>query len=1159
MGSPEIGLPAVKPLTEAEMARVNEFTKSRLMGERVQGEVPVGAPTAAAPIQEPEFPAIVPKATADALKAKMGELKATIATAPPEAKAAAQEELTGLVKRIEDVYKGTPVETKPPDTPPAAEPTQPPAPKEPWEMTAAEFDASLKDKRRSQIEEWNKQGSKGFPPSTKINTVAERIALAEQAGYELPRDADVVNKIDYHKLNVEAALAAGKPVPPEVLKDYPDLAQEGREPYELGSGGPSTEAIVAGAKKIANLPYPKEVKEWTLQTFLPTAKSPQHLETAVDLGAELGAMNRRAEVTHNALKSTSKALDKLGIHDPNLPPEDNVGFQFASNMSTGKPQPTPALQNIDNRVRQEFDQRLKLLDEKGAPLPSEKVRENYFPGMWEKNSIRAFNQAIAEAIARGAIDPETFDPNTALPQVRIALKMRVNDLLATGEGSDSDALQYFSRRPMKGGESFRKQKVFNDWQVGIDYGLKPISNNPLDLVRMKLAELDRSIMMNGFLRMQEAKGNVINTTLSGVPMKVADRATFNPGEWTRLPDSEPYGKIWAREGGVLKLVGYRMFKKPVADILNNYLSQGLMSNPLYRGVMAVGNSLNQSQLGLGSLFHGGFTTIEAQINAGADLIQDIYGLVRGNRTVGQVAKTAAKWPIAMGTAPFKGGEILKEWRAPTISIPENVPVEQLPVDSKTRVALIAKAVELAGGRTTMEIGLRTNQQEKMLRDWFGGKKLKAAMRSPIALTELSMKPLMMAYVPRQKLAVFGEMAGRIIEQNPGKTMEELRGLFRERYNHVDATLGQVSYDRLFMKNAAKNALQMLIRAPGWTGGTIIEVGGSPVDAAKFIGEWAKSGKAPQDFPRKLAYVISLALSICGVNGLLTRLFTGENPHGMDFLAFRDHKNKRWMLPSYMKDIYSWYNAPVDTALYKTHPTISLAQELYRGKDYYGVQFRDHESTLFSKALDTGVHGIQAYEPFWMRGMKKAGEEEGSILQTLQKNPAKILAPEVGVMPAPRAYTATATDKIMDTYNENSGQPTRSPEDQELYKVRKRAGELVREGKRKEAVELIKPIQEKFHIPENKVVKWLIDSQEDPQVRRFKNMTQNVGGKDGLGWQLKALSVASEEELNKLAPITLHKIQTALDKNNTETLEKNRVALGAFRDRINEYKAKRLTK
>jgi len=146
----------------------------------------------------------------------------------------------------------TPEEIEPaiePEVKPEVEITK----KEPWEMTTQEWDETLKARRKSAIEEWNKQGSKGFPPSTGV-PITEIAPLAERAGYVLPRDAEKVLAIPYHKLQVEAALYEGKLVPSGVLKDYPDLA-----PTPEAIEAPIEPEILATPEEVA----PVEATEYT--------------------------------------------------------------------------------------------------------------------------------------------------------------------------------------------------------------------------------------------------------------------------------------------------------------------------------------------------------------------------------------------------------------------------------------------------------------------------------------------------------------------------------------------------------------------------------------------------------------------------------------------------------------------------------------------------------------------------------------------------------------------------------------------------------------------------------------------------------------------------------------------------------------------------------
>jgi hypothetical protein len=94
-------------------------------------------------------------------------------------------------------------------------------------MTKREFQADLQAKRERSIEEWNAAGSREFPLGVRIGTVGDRVKLAESAGYKLPRNGDLIMRMDIHRLYVEAAYATGKSIPVSVLKDYPDLTKRG--------------------------------------------------------------------------------------------------------------------------------------------------------------------------------------------------------------------------------------------------------------------------------------------------------------------------------------------------------------------------------------------------------------------------------------------------------------------------------------------------------------------------------------------------------------------------------------------------------------------------------------------------------------------------------------------------------------------------------------------------------------------------------------------------------------------------------------------------------------------------------------------------------------------------------------------------------------------
>ena len=970
----------------------------------------------------------------------------------------------------------------------------------------------------------------------------------------------------------------------ELVLEHDDLVAETekrRAGQVLGFGGavgkiaaripPLTQAALVQVQQqmTPGLNILGKIKQGFASLLLPGAKSPAHLRAAELLGQFIGRMNHRAESARDQLRGASRFFDRMGLEREGVAPAANPGTKFRSDVSMGRPL-TPGLQRIADLMDKLFAERLDLLEAAGAPLKT--IRDNYFPGLWTMESRLAFNAALEELIKRGAI-PKDIDLNAATPAQRDAVKALTDEYLKAGKGSDNDMLPYLTKRPLAGRESFRKQKVFEDIMDAEQFGLRPVSYNPIDLVKVKLAEMDRSVMMHEYVQAlkgqkdlriinpyeevpkgwqklddrygiiygpptvkipeyidkavyeglvgfakslgikhvrsmkfppgpgQQALGlsyqgqNLIRskfaTETSVIAHEIGHQLDYRYGFWDRFveqavglgakgtqtkgasqiqrgkirqelrniadmtgsrggdprkkveqiaqmveayvhaPDkmkqvaptvhqvfddfikSEPSLKALADiRPGIeltrltgekyvgLPIMGYRIVPDAHGDIINNYLSKSLYNNPyvgtLYKGWMGMANSLNQTQLGMGSAFHGGFTTIEAMVSSGANVIKDVYGVLRGNRSIGDLATTAANSIISMGRNPVVGNRVLNAWRERTGTI-------------NPRIAQVIKAAEVAGYGFKLERGMMTEQTVKMLRNYYSGQYLRAAARSPVALTELLAKPIMEYLVPRQKAGVFADLAWRIIEQNPGKTPEELAPEFRQAGNRVDARLGQVRYDRLFMRNTAKNLVQAFIRAPGWSGGTITEIGGGFTDAGRWLAEFARTGRLPDNLPDRTAYVLSLMTGVCTANGVLTYAFTGQRPSGMDFFAFRtgqkdDYGNEeRFVLPSYVKDILAYARHPGETLANKTHPMLSMFNDLSRNKDYYGVEIRERGAPAGTQAGQAVGYVVRSWEPFWTRGLRRERARGAGA--------ARQLAPLIGVMPAPRSVTETPAESL----------------------------------------------------------------------------------------------------------------------------------------------------
>jgi hypothetical protein len=568
------------------------------------------------------------------------------------------------------------------------------------------------------------------------------------------------------------------------------------------------------------------------------------------------------------------------------------------------------------------------------------------------------------------------------------------------------AEKFFSDRTksMEGSKAFLKEKIFDDIQAGIEAGLKP-KGTPIDMAFAKMHEVQKYVTTHSVLQEMEADKTAIL-------VKSGER---EPAGYVFVP--EPYGVVTRKEKvdlagkqqdlskelpGTPKMESYRYaVKDDVAQVFNNYLSRSLYDNKyvgkVYEGYMNAANTLNQFQLGVGSAFHAGFTSMEAVIS---HFSLGVKAMARGD--LAEATKLMAGAPLQVYRNPMLGDKLLRAYRG------ESVTGQEIPQ--------LVKWLEMAGGRATMDSRFRTSSTDKMIEAWAKGNKISAALRSPFAMVEQMARPILEWLVPRQKFGVFAEMATEWWRQNPESNYankeeyhQATRTAMQYVWNRVDSRLGQVVYERLFTQNVAKNIVQGLVRAPGWTGGTIIEIGGGVNDFAKVFNDIAH-GRKPQ-MTDKMAYTISL-LTITGlINGVMTKLLTGENPKdGMDLLAFRtgkkdEHGNpERFLLPTYAKDIYAYINKPGTTLLNKSHPMLSLMADIAKNKDYYGVEVRNKESNLAAQAGQTGLYAAKAFVPFWMRGAQKT-HERGDTL-------ASMLSPLVGIMPATAEFTKTNAQKLM---------------------------------------------------------------------------------------------------------------------------------------------------
>ncbi len=279
---------------------------------------------------------------------------------------------------------------------------------------------------------------------------------------------------------------------------------------------------------------------------------------------------------------------------------------------------------------------------------------------------------------------------------------------------------FFGRRPLEGGKSFLKQREYPTFADGLAAGLKPVSDNPVDLVILKAREMDQYVMAHQVLE---------DWKRSKLAKFVDARRGKAPGGWMKIDD--PVGTVYGPyDVGGLVIKGHWWAPEGAARIMNNYLTPGLRTRGSYRALIGLNNVMNQFQLGL-SAFHLGFTYADAAVSKAT---LGFEGLMRGKPIA--AAKAFAGVPAAPVTNWIEGRRAMREWMKPG--------------SQGGDVPLLVKALESGGARAHMDEFYQTRIADAMKMAWRHGNWFGALLRSPFAAVEGVSDLIMKHVVPAQK-------------------------------------------------------------------------------------------------------------------------------------------------------------------------------------------------------------------------------------------------------------------------------------------------------------------------------------------------------------------------------------------------------------------------
>jgi hypothetical protein len=235
----------------------------------------------------------------------------------------------------------------------------------------------------------------------------------------------------------------------EAFSARPSSGTRSRQVQERNPSPPATQSRAPTGPQVAT--GLARYKDAILRLIAPAARSEGARATALEvrqMGADLA----------NRLHQATVALKEARGYFASRPTAAN--YDFINRVETGKPQTTLQDQQIANTMRQMMDSARDQVRALGTHA-LQTYYENYFPHIWEQ------------------------------PQ-------KARDFVT----------QFLEKRPLQGSKAFTKQRTLPTFADGIAAGLKPVSENPVDLVLGKIHEMNKYLLAHQAMAELKERGLV---------------------------------------------------------------------------------------------------------------------------------------------------------------------------------------------------------------------------------------------------------------------------------------------------------------------------------------------------------------------------------------------------------------------------------------------------------------------------------------------------------------------------------------------------------------------------------------------------------------------------------------------------------------------------
>lgn len=547
------------------------------------------------------------------------------------------------------------------------------------------------------------------------------------------------------------------------------------------------------------------------------------------------------------------------------------------------------------------------------------------------------------------------------------------------------ARQFFSGFGGKQGSgAATKTRKYPTEADAVAAGLVPKYANPLEAATMYTANMDRYIAINEVVATARAEGTV---------------KYLSPGK-----QPEGWVELKGRLGQKSTPVGEKKAYAPAewARDYNNFVSRGFHDiDPKLGNFMdnarAVTNATTFMELSF-SGYHVMTMAAEAVTGEVAKAVGEIAGL-RPDLAI----KSLANATFAPVTNAMRGDKGLKIYTGLSPGTKADRELVDLLTGANLRMSGMDKTLHSSAAGSYFTAWRRGALKMQLMEDAKG-------VKGPISLVtkaakqigrvaETVQKPIFEYYIPRIKNGAAMGLMKSWLEMNQGATAEEKLTAARKIVDSIDNRFGEMNQDNIFANQVLKHSAQTILRSYSWDLGTVREIAGGMLDTAKSVGK-SLSPKSEQWSPRS-AYVVGLPMAFGYVNAVAQYLMTGKPPESwQDLVAPRTGgtnpdtgQEARASLPSYMKDVFGWYeNAgnPLKYAYGKLNTPLHVATEVGMNEDWRRDPIRGNDpSQWLSNYLD---YVVKMAGPISLKQAAQ-GEKNGSGVTPAMQS--------FGIRPAPQ--------------------------------------------------------------------------------------------------------------------------------------------------------------